>query len=584
MSTNVSDQLLQILTNEGVKHIFGVAGDALNPLISAMAKQSEVKWVKTKHEGNASFAAFAQGELNDNIGVCASTVGPGALHLVNGLYNAKKERSPVLAITGQVPVEHIGTNYHQEVDLTKVFDDICEYQAIIRSPEEAPRVILRALRIAINRKCVCRIELPADIAEMPSANEDFVHTVFRSHSTVMPNQENLEKAVRLINQADKVGILAGAGCRSSRQEVLAFAKKINAPITHTVRASDIFDHNSENVVGLTGLIGNPSGYEAVMKCDLLIMLGTDFPYTSFLPDNTKTIQVDIRPENIGNRTSVTLGLHADIKHFVNYVSQNCEIKKNSEWVKKLNKEFKNWLDHNCKTSDGEKDFKIMHPQVVARQISDIAADDAIFVIDTGTSAIWSSNFMNFHSQRRIIGSFNHGSMAVGLPAAIGAQMQFPDREVWALVGDGAFNMSLQDFSTAVEYELPIKIIVLNNSELGFVKIEMEEAGFAPNFDAIEVKNFDFAAYAKLVGGDGLNVTQNDGIIPAIKKAQKSKKPFILNAHVSSGELSLPSHISFSQAKNFGLSKMKELLEAAKGNKAQWENIKSEVQAYFDKES
>lgn len=580
---NVSQQLLQILINEGVKHIFGVAGDALNPLISAMADQTEVKWIKMKHEGNASFAAFAQGELNENIGVCASTVGPGALHLVNGLYNAKRERSPVLAITGQIPVEHIGTNYHQEVDLAKVFDDICEYQAIIRSPEEAPRVILRALRIAINRKCVCRIELPAVIAEMPAENTDFVHRVFRSCSTVMPDQEQLEKAVELIDEADKVGILAGAGCRSSKEEVLEFAKKVNAPITHTVRASDIFDHSSENVVGLTGLIGNPSGYEAVMKCDLLIMLGTDFPYTQFLPDNTKTIQVDIRPENIGNRTSVTLGLHTDIRHFVNYANQKCEIKKDPEWVKKLNTEFKNWLDHNCKTSDGEKDFKVMHPQVVAREISDIAADDGIFVIDTGTSAIWSSNFMNFHSQRRIIGSFNHGSMAVGLPAAIGAQLQFPEREVWALVGDGAFNMSLHDFSTAVEYELPVKIIVLNNSELGFVKIEMEEAGLAPNYDAIAVKNFDFAAYAKLVGGDGVNVTENEDIIPAIEQAQKSKKPFILNAHVTGGELSLPPHIDFVQAKNFGISKMKELLKAAKGDKAQWENIKNEVRAYLDKE-
>lgn len=580
---NVSQQLLQILTNEGVKHIIGVAGDALNPLISAMANQSEVKWVKMKHEGNASFAAFAQGELNENIGVCASTVGPGALHLVNGLYNAKKERSPVLAITGQVPVEHIGTSYHQEVDLTKVFDDICEYQAIIRSPEEAPRVLLRALRIAINHKCVCRVELPADIAEMPAANTDFVHQVFRSKATVLPDRERLEKAVELIDQADKVGILAGAGCRSSKNEVLEFAKKVNAPITHTVRASDIFDHSCENVVGLTGLIGNPSGYEAVMKCDLLIMLGTDFPYTHFLPNKTKTIQVDIRPENIGNRTSVTLGLHADIKHFVHYLNQKCDIKKDPSWVNKLNGDFKKWLENNCKTSDGSKDFKIMHPQVVARQISDVAAPDAIFVIDTGTSAIWSSNFMNFHSQRRMIGSFNHGSMAVGLPAAIGAQLQFPKREVWALVGDGAFNMSLHDFSTAVEYELPIKIVVLNNSELGFVKIEMEEAGLAPNFDAIAVKNFDFAAYAKLVGGDGVNVTKNEDIIPAIKQAQQSQKPFILNAHVTSGELSLPSHIDFHQAKNFGMSKMRELLKAAKGDKSQWENIKDEINAYFDKE-
>jgi len=488
----------------------------------------------------------------------------------------------VLAITGQVSVEHIGTNYHQEVDLKKVFDDICEYQAIIRSPEEAPRVILRAIRIAVNQKCVCRIELPADIAEMPADNEDFLHDVFRSDSTVSPSVTVLEEAVKLINKADKIGISAGAGCRSSRQSVLEFADKIKSPITHTVRASDIFDHSSPNVVGLTGLIGNPSGYKAVMDCDLLLMLGTDFPYTKFLPDETKTIQVDIRPENIGNRTAVTLGIHSDIQSVMNYFNEHCVAKDDASFVEKLNDEFVKWKEKNCEQSDGEKDYKIMHPQVFAREISDIASDDAIFVVDTGTSAIWSTNFMNFHSDRRVIGSFNHGSMAVGLPAAIGAQLQFPEREVWALVGDGAFNMSLQDFSTAVEYELPIKIIVLNNSELGFVKIEMEEAGLAPNYDALELKNFDFAAYADLCGGMGINVDKNADIIPAIKKAKLSNRPTVINAHVTSGELSLPPNLNISQAKNFGVSKAKEMWKALKGDKRQWENVKDEITAYFDK--
>lgn len=579
---NVSEQLLKILENEGVKHIFGVAGDALNPLVVALGKQDKVKWIKMKHEGNASFAAFAQGELNNNIGVCASTVGPGALHLVNGLYNAKKERSPVLAITGQIPVEHLGTNYFQEVELNKVFDDICEYQAIIRSPEEAPRVILRAMRIAINKKCVCRVELPADIAEMEAKNQDYLHPVYRSGSLVTPPNEVLEEAVKLVNNAKKVGILAGAGCRSSREEVLKFGEKIKAPVTHTLRASDIFDHSSDNVVGLTGLIGNPSGYKAVMKCDLLIMLGTDFPYTKFLSEKTKTIQVDIRPENIGNRTSVTLGIHSDIINVVQYFNQKCLPKQDEAFVKKLNREFVEWRQHNCEISDSKKDFKVLHPQVVAREISDLASDDAIFVIDTGTSAIWSANFMNFHSNRRIIGSFNHGSMAVGLPAAIGAQLQFPEREVWALVGDGAFNMSLQDFSTAVEYNLPIKIVVMNNKELGFVKIEMEEAGLAPNYDALESKNFDFVSFVKNMGGDGADVHEVKDITPAIEKARKSKKPFIINAHVTPGELSLPPYIEFEQVRNFGLSKIKEAYQAVKGDRRQWDNVKNEIEAFFDR--
>ena len=385
---NVSEQLLEILKNEHVKHIFVVSGDALNPLVSALADQDEIKWVKMKHEGNASYAAFAQGELGENLGVCASTVGPGALHLVNGLYNAKKERSPVLAITGQVPTEHIGTDYHQEVDLEKVFDDICEYQAIIRSPKEAPHIILRAIRIAINKKCVCRVELPADIAQMEAEDSAFTHPVFRSDSTVSPSKQQLDGAVNLINNAKKVGILAGAGCRNAKDEVVEFAKLLKAPITHTVRASDVFDHSTENVVGLTGLIGNPSGYKGVMECDLLLMLGTDFPYDKYLPETTKTIQVDIRPENIGNRTPVTLGIHGDVKHVVSYLREDCTPKEDSSWVNGLNKEFASWLKENCESSDAEGDLKILHPQILAREISDVASDDAVVVVDTGTSAIW----------------------------------------------------------------------------------------------------------------------------------------------------------------------------------------------------
>lgn len=580
---NVSEQLLQILADEGVRHIFGVAGDALNPLVTALGKQETVRWIKMKHEGNASFAAFAQGELGENLGVCASTVGPGALHLVNGLYSGRKERSPVLAITGQVPVEHLGTDYHQEVDLTKVFDDICGYQAVIRTPTEAVRLIQRALRIAINERTVCRIELPADVAFMKAEGNDEITPAFRSSSTVIPPAHVLDEAVRLVDAADSVAILAGAGCRDARDTVLEFARAVQAPITHTVRAADVFDHSADRVVGLTGLIGNPSGYKAVMECDLLIMLGTDFPYRGYLPEGTTTIQIDLRPENIGNRTAVTLGIHGHVGPVLEHLIECCVRKDGDDgFTAELREEFFGWKERNCRESDPDKDFKVMHPQVVARTLSDIADDDAIFVIDTGTAAIWSTNFMDFHSQRRVLGSFNHGSMAVGIPAAIGAQLQFPDREVWALVGDGAFHMSHQDFSTAVEYDLPIKIVVLNNKELGFVKIEMEEAGLAPNYDALGVENFAFADYARLIGGEGVELTRNEDIRPSLQQAKASRKPFIVNAHVTGGALALPPKITFEQARHFGLSKAKEIVEALRGDRRQWENIKDEVNAFFDK--
>ena len=578
---NVSEQLLHILHQEGVKHIFGIAGDALNPLVSAIGDQSDIQWIRMKHEGNASYAAYAQGELSGNLGVCASTVGPGALHLVNGLYNAKKERSPVLAITGQIPLENQGTNYHQEVDLKKVFDDICEYQAIVNSPEEAPRVMMRAIRFAINNNCVCRIELPSDVAMMEAQNQDFITSVFRSDSTFLPSKKHLDEAVEMINEANTVGILAGAGCRNAREEGLEFARKIKAPITHTLRAADVFDHSADHVVGLTGLIGNPSGYKAVMDCDLLIMLGTDFPYSKFLPHHKKTIQVDVRADNIGNRTPVSLGLHGHIKPIISELLSGCVAKEDSSFVNKLRKEFFKWKDSMDKQANAERDIEPIHPQIITKSLSDMAADDAIFTIDTGTAVIWTSNFMDFHSDRRILGSFNHGSMAVGLPSAIGAQFQHPDREVWALVGDGAFNMTLHDFSTAVEYELPLKIIVFNNSQLGFVKIEMEEVGIAPNLDALKVKNFNFAEFAKLCGGDGMQITHADEVTDALNKAKNSTKPFIIDARVNSGELALPPKIGVGVAAGFGISKAKEIVKAIKGDKDQWDNLKKEIEAYFD---
>lgn len=578
---NVSEQLLNILISEGVKHIFGVAGDALNPLVIAIGKRDDIRWIRMNHEGNASFAAFAQGELSKNPGVCASTVGPGALHLINGLYNAKKARTPVLAITGQIPIEHLGTNYQQEVDLKKIFDDICEYQAIIRAPEEAPQMILRAVRTAVNHKTVCRIELPADVAEMKASNENFIHKVFRSESLTVPSKEKLNEAARLINGANKIGILAGEGCREAREETLNFSQKIKAPITHSLKASDIFDHDTKNVVGQTGMIGNSSGYKGVMTGDLLIMLGTDFPYTDFLPDETKTIQIDLRAENIGNRTPVDIGLQGNINATLRLLDPLCEEKADSEFLTELRKEFDSWKETMEKEADSERNMEPLHPQIFSKRISDVASDDAIFVIDTGAAVIWASNYMSFHFDRRVIGSFNHGSMGVGLPAAIGAQLQYPGREVWALVGDGAFNMTLHDFITAVKYELPVKVVVFNNDQLGFVKIEMEEAGYAPNLETLHVENFNFVEFARICGAEGRKVEHSDDVRDAIDQAKNSNKPFIIDASVTNGELSFPPKIKTEQAFNFGKSKVREIVKAMGGNRKQWQNIKSEIDAYFD---
>jgi len=581
MAKNVSEQLLDILVNTGVSHIYGVTGDALNFLVKAIEERNDVDWIGMKHEGNASFAAFGQSQISGKLGVCAGTVGPGALHLINGLYNAKKERTPVIAITGQIPQKQQGTNFFQEVDLKKVFDDVCDYQAIINTPEQAPMVIQRAIKIALANNAVCRIELAADIAEMDAKSEEFVHPIKKHISSLVPPKETIAKAATLLNEAKTVGILAGDGCRETRNAVLELSRKLKAPITHSLRASDIFDHETENVVGLTGLIGNPSGYNAVMNCDLLLMLGTDFPYIDFLPHETKTIQIDIRQENIGNRTAVDLGVWSDISSFLDMLLPKIKEKENSDFLDKLLKSFNDWKDNMAEQASPQHDQEPLQPQIFAGLVNKHASNDAIFTLETGTSAIWAAHHISFHSQRRLIGSFNHGSMAVGLPAAIGAQFANPHREVWCLSGDGAFNMAMQDFITAVKHSLPLKVLIFNNSELSFVKLEMEQVGLAPSLDALHETNVNFAEYAKLCGGDGARVEHATEIEEAIIQAKKSKKPFIIDAVVSSGALSLPPHIGFKEAIGFGTSKIKEAAQIISGDKGQWENLKKELSSYFN---
>ena len=579
---NVSDQLLQILTNAGVRRVFGLTGDALNHFVDAIRRQDKVVWTTVRHEETAAYAAYAQAALNGRLAVCAGTVGPGALHLINGLYNAKKERVPLLAITGQVPTAQQGTNYFQEVDLKKMFDDVCAYQALVRTPEEAPRVIQRAIMIALAQGAVCRIELSADVAAMPASGEQYISSIPVSDATLVPGDGSLKTAAAFMNASHKPTILAGAGCRDARQEVLQLAEELKAPIVHTFRAADIFDRDTPGVVGLTGLIGDPAGYHAIMKADLLIMLGTDFPYDNFLPSGTKVVQVDTRFENIGNRIPVHAAVHGDVKVAAAGLINLVAAKQDNSFRAALEEAFRKWKDNMRQDADPAEDHEPLHPQIFARAIDQHADADAIFTIETGTSAIWAVRNISFHGERRILGSFNHGSMGVGLPSAIGAQALYPQREVWALVGDGSFTMGMQDFLTAVEQKLPIKVLLFNNGELGFVKLEMEEAGLAPQYGALKQFNPDFAAYAKLCGGDGVRVEHAKDIDAAIAVAKASKKPFIIDAVVSGGELSFPPHISIKEVFGFGRSKLREAALAASGSAAQWKNLSEEVETTLDR--
>ena len=577
----VAEQLVDILEKAGVKRIYGVTGDALNGVVDSIRKRDNLEWIAMRHEENAAFAAYAEAALTGSPAVCAGTVGPGALHLINGLYNAKREGVPVLAITGQVATHELGTGFFQEVNLIKAFEDICKYQAVIRSPEQAPRIILKALQETIQNNCVCRIEIPVDIANGKASGKDFIHPVFKQSPSIKADTELVADAAKMINDAKKVSILAGEGCRNAKEEVLALAKKIKAPIVHSLKALDIFDHDTPNVVGLTGLIGNATGYHAIMKADVIIMMGTNFPYTNFLPDKKKFIQVDLKSENIGNRVAVDIGIIGDAKAVSMELGRLVDEKSNDSFLNTLQEKFQSWRKDKEKEGSLDRDGTPMHPQIVTERVNHLASNDAVFIIDVGEVTVWAARHLVLNGNRRLLGSFSHGTMGVAPPSAIGAQLVNKNREVWALVGDGAFVMNMQDFVTAARYRLPIKIIVYNNEELSFVKMEMEEAGLPIHEESLNLKNPDFAKYAEICGGKGITVTTPDQMDSAIMEAKNYDGPCIIDARVTAGELLLPPKITLDEAWGFSKSKVKELFLAVKGEKEQWKNIKEEMKAFID---
>lgn len=575
---NVCEVLLDNLHAVGARQIFGVTGDALNPFLEAIRNDGRFEWIAVRHEENAAFAACSQAALTGGIGVCAGTVGPGALHLINGLYNAKREYAGVVAITGQISHKERSTEYHQEVNLTKMFDEVCGYQAVIDSAEQMPRLAQIAIQRAMIEREVVRIELPIDVSEEPVANLRSHYHVVTKPSAIIPPQSEIERAAEIINSGKKVAFFCGVGCREAKDAIIGLAKRIKAPVVHTLKGKDIFDYDDGPVVGMTGLIGNPGGYHALRDCDVMVMLGTDFPYDWFLPDGPEIIQIDCRVANIGRRAAVSVGLFGTVQETVERLSPLVKDKSDTHYLDLQKKRSQRWLQAMDEQGDLSNKGEPLHPQLVAKAISDHAAEDAIIATDTGLCIVWIARQMRLRSGRRLVGSFNHSSLGSGFPTGLGAVATHPDRQVWTMCGDGGFGMAMQDFVTAVRYGWPLKVVVFNNSELGFVKMEMEVAGYAYNRAATHLDNPDFVAYAKSCGGDGVRIERAEDILPAIEAASKSDKPFLIDAVVSAGELVMPPHVNVNQAWGFGISKIKEGVLGLKGDHAQWDNWEEEIKA------
>jgi pyruvate dehydrogenase (quinone) len=577
MSRTISECLLDILAEAGAREVFGMTGDVINPFLEAIRKDDRFRWIGVRHEEHAGYAASAQSQLTGRIGVCAGTAGPGALHLINGLYNAQKEGAGVVAITGQIPRAGRGSEFHKEMDLERVFGDVCAYQAVIDTPAQMPRMAETAVQKALIERVVTRIELPADVIGQDVPSEHFSRPLVTETPRYAPPADQLAKAAALINAGKRVTLFCGIGCRDARAAVLALAERLQAPIANTLRAKDIFETSDAHVVGLTGLIGNPAGFHAVRDCDVLVMLGTDFPYEEFLPDGRPILQVDLRADHIGRRAPVSLGLVGDVGATLEALAP--QLKGDSSHFRDgLLKMRDKWLAHMTAQASLERTDEPLHPQLFARAISERADDDAIFACDVGECTIWLARQMHMGGGRRIVGGFNHGSVGAGLPTALGAAALESGRQVWALCGDGGFGMSMNDFVTAARHGWPIKVIVFDNSTLGFVKMEMEVSGLPPNPEATDLVNPDFAAYARACGGDGVRVEHANDIVPAIEQAIASTKPFLIDAVVSPGELAMPPHIEMAQGWGFGVSKAKEALMGLRGDHDIWTSWRDEFMA------
>jgi pyruvate dehydrogenase (quinone) len=575
---NVCEAIVDLLARNGVKRIYGVGGDALNPFTDAVRRDGRIEWIGVKHEGDGALAAYAESAVADGLGVCAGTLGPGALHLLNGLYEAKTEGGAVVAITGALPFSERGVEYFQSVGLQHVFGDVCAYQALLGAASQVPRLPQIALQTALSQRQPVRIEIPTDIATRDVPSMHFSHPLVTQASTLTPPASVIREAAEAINRGRRVTIFCGVGCRLARDAVCGLAERIGAPIVHTARAKDVFDEYHPHVVGVTGLIGIPSGYRAVHDCDVLLMLGTNFPYDTFLPSGIPIVQVDSNVENIGRRAADSVGVHGDVGATLAMLVPLLEQRAPGGWLGGLQRMRDRWIELAGKQSDPNSSAVPIHPPVVARMISEKASDDAIFIPDGGSPTVWMVRYMRMKGNRRMIGSFNHGSIAVGLGMAVGASAVNPKRQVWDLAGDGAFGMAPQELVSAKHFGWPVKLVVLNNRQFAFVNLEMEVAGLPVDPAVTGVVNMDFVQYANACGVNALRVERVEQLGPALDQAIATDGPFLLDVVTTPALLVMPPRVTLDEATGFALSKVREGLLGLEGDHAQFENWAEEFQA------
>jgi len=558
MGKRVAELFVDVLAEAGVRRIYGVSGDSLNGITDSIRATGKLDWIHLRHEETAAFVAGAEAHLTGRLAVCAGSCGPGNLHLINGLYDCHRSRVPVLAIAAQIPSNELGSGYFQETRPEHLFALCSHYCELVSQPEQMPRVLEIAMQTAISRRGVAVIVLPGDVALRDAVVQGPRLHFHEAKPTVCPSVEEIAALAAILNDSRKTTILAGAGCAGAHKELIELAGKLKAPIVHALRGKEFVEHDNPFDVGMTGLLGFASGYHAMMSCDTLLMLGTDFPYQQFYPQDATIIQIDIRGEQIGRRTKVDLGLVGDVKATLAALCPQLETKPNDAHLSaslKHYSEARKGLDDLATGKPGEKPI---HPQYVAKVLDELATEDAVFSCDVGTPTIWAARYLHMNGKRRLLGSFTHGSMANALPQAIGAQVSHPGRQVIALCGDGGLAMLMGDLLSLCQLKLPVKLIVFNNSSLAFVELEMKAAGIL-DFGT-DLHNPDFAKMAEAAGILGLRAETADQVRPMIEQALSHDGPALIEAIVSRQELSMPPTITVDQIKGFSLFMIKAVLD------------------------
>jgi pyruvate dehydrogenase (quinone) len=549
---NVADLIVGTLAQAGVKRIFGVVGDSLNGLTEALRRRKTIDWIHVRHEEVAAFAASAEAQITGELAVCAGSCGPGNLHLINGLFDAHRSRTPVLAIAAQIPSGEIGGGYFQETHPQDLFRECSHYCELVSDVAQLPYVLENAIRAAVGRRGVAVLVIPGDVAlrSAPARGISPNGGLLPPAPVVMPAEAQLTALAQLLNDAKKVTLFCGRGCAGTHGQLMQLADTLKSPMVHALGGKEHVEFDNPYDVGMTGFIGFSSGYAAMHACDALLMLGTDFPYKQFLPTGAKIAQVDIRPENLGRRCKLDLGLVGDVGATIEALLPLLKAKTERKFLDDSLVHYRKARAGLDELARGTPGHKPIHPQYLARVLSEAATEDAVFTADVGTPTIWAARYLAMNGQRRLVGSWVHGSMANAMAHAIGVQAAQPGRQVISMSGDGGFAMLMGDLITLTQMKLPVKVVIFNNGVLGFVALEMKASGFVES--GVDLQNPDFAAMARAMGIHAVRVEDPGDLPGAVLDILAHDGPAILDVVTAKQELSMPPTIGVEQMKGFSL--------------------------------